>query len=161
MRFTYTEAYRSGDVCERCLWQMKRAKRSGSGRNFAKRTASLKFRAPQQDITGYPFDKQLNSKFYSKWSLTYTQRYRSGHNGADSKGSRVHHSATWESSWILRLSRKCFIFLEFWMTAFQLRPCKSRAKFKQLNIRRDIEVVITGLTRKLYVKLEVYLWKIP
>jgi len=31
---------------------MKGAKRNGSGRNFAKRTASEKFRAPQQDITG-------------------------------------------------------------------------------------------------------------
>ena len=32
----------TGDVCERCRWQRKRAKRSGSGRNFAKRTASEK-----------------------------------------------------------------------------------------------------------------------
>ena len=31
---------------------MKRAKRSGSGRIFAKRIASKKIRAPQQDITG-------------------------------------------------------------------------------------------------------------
>ena len=37
-----------GDVCERCLRQMKRAKRSGSGRNSAKRKASREFRAPQQ-----------------------------------------------------------------------------------------------------------------
>ena len=45
------ETYRSGDVCERCQWQMKRAIRSGRGRNFY--TAVLKkFRAPQQDITG-------------------------------------------------------------------------------------------------------------
>ena len=29
-----TEAYRSGDVCERCRWQIQRAIRSGSGRNF-------------------------------------------------------------------------------------------------------------------------------
>jgi len=32
----------TGDVCERCRWQRKRAKRSGSGRNLAKRTASEK-----------------------------------------------------------------------------------------------------------------------
>ena len=76
-----------------------------------------------------------------------TETYRSGHNGADSKGSRAHHFALCESSRFLRLSRKCFIFLEFWMRAFQLRPCKSRAKFKLNLIRRDIEVVITGLTR--------------
>ena len=31
----YTEKYSSGDVCERCLWQSKRAIRSGSGRNLA------------------------------------------------------------------------------------------------------------------------------
>ena len=73
--------------------------------------------------------------------------YRSGHNGTDSKGSRAHHFAPCESSCFRRFSRKCFIFLEFWMTAFQLRPCKSRAKFKHNLIRRDIEVVITGLTR--------------
>ena len=41
-----------GTFCERCRWQTKRAIRSGSGRNFAKRTASRKFRAPQQDIMG-------------------------------------------------------------------------------------------------------------
>ena len=28
------ETYRSGDGCERCRWQMKRATRSGSGQNF-------------------------------------------------------------------------------------------------------------------------------
>ena len=76
-----------------------------------------------------------------------TETYRSGHNGAHSKGSRAHHSATCESSCFLAISRKCFIFLEFWMTAFHYRPCKSRAKFKHNQIRRDIEVVITGLTR--------------
>ena len=32
----------TGDVCEHCRWQRKRAKRSGSGRNLAKRTASEK-----------------------------------------------------------------------------------------------------------------------
>ena len=76
-----------------------------------------------------------------------TQRYRSGHNGADSKGSRPRHSRRCESSRFLAISPKCFIFLEFWMNAFQFRPCKSRAKFKYNQIRRDIEVVITGLTR--------------
>ena len=65
----------------------------------------------------------------------------------DSKGSRAHHSATCESSCFLAISLKCFIFLEFWMNAFQFRPCKSLAKFKLNLIRRDIEVVITGLTR--------------
>ena len=83
---------------------------------------------------------------YTKRKL-YTQRYRSGHNGADSKGSRPRHSRECKSSRFLRLSRKCFIFLEFWMNAFYHRPCKSRAKFKHNLIRRDIEVVITGLTR--------------
>ena len=76
-----------------------------------------------------------------------TQRYRSGHNGADSKCKRPRHSRMCESSRFRRFSRKCFIFLEFWMTEFQFRPCKSRAKFKLNLIRRDIEVVITGLTR--------------
>ena len=28
------ETYRSGDVAERCLWQIQRGKRSGRGRNF-------------------------------------------------------------------------------------------------------------------------------
>ena len=82
------------------------------------------------------------------------ERYRSGHNGADSKGKGAYHSATCESSCFLRFPRKCFIFLEFWMTAFHLRPCKSRAKFKHNLIRRDIEVVITGLTRNFVVTLE-------
>ena len=83
----------------------------------------------------------------TKLNTPCTEGYRSGHNGADSKGSRAYHSATCESSCFLRLSCKCFIFLEFWMTAFHLRSCKSRAKFKLNLIRRDIEVVITGLTR--------------
>ena len=64
-----------------------------------------------------------------------------------SKGSRAYHSTTWESSCFLAKSLKCFIFLEFWVNAFSNRPCKSRAKFKLNLIRRDIEVVITGLTR--------------
>ena len=82
-----------------------------------------------------------------------SQRWRSGHNVCcaattdDSKGSRAHHLVSRESSRFLAISLKCFIFLEFWMNAFQLRPCKSRAKFKHNQIRRDIEVVITGLTR--------------
>ncbi len=36
----YMETYRSGDVAERCQWQMKRRLRSGRGRNFY--TAVLK-----------------------------------------------------------------------------------------------------------------------
>ena len=75
------------------------------------------------------------------------ERYRSGHNGADSKGSRDYHLVNREISRFLRFPRKCFIFLEFWVNAFHHRPCKSRAKFKHNQIRRDIEVVITGLTR--------------
>ena len=86
-------------------------------------------------------------KYDAHWCIIFMERYRSGHNGADSKGSRAYHSATCENSCFLRLSRKCFIFLEFWMNAFHHRPCKSRAKFKLNLIRRDIEVVITGLTR--------------
>ena len=41
---TYTETYRSGDVCERRRWRKKRAKRSGRGRNF---------RATAQENFGY------------------------------------------------------------------------------------------------------------
>ena len=114
----YMQRYRSGDVCDRRRWRMKGAKRSGSGRNFC----------------------EANSERKISGTLA-------GHNGADSKGSRAHHSATLESSRFLAISRKCFIFLEFWMNAFPHRPCKSRAKFKHNQIRRDIEVVITGLTR--------------
>ena len=58
--WTYTERYRSGDVCDRRRWRMKGAKRSGSGRNFAKRTASEKFRASQQDITGLTRNPTVN-----------------------------------------------------------------------------------------------------
>ena len=70
------------------------------------------------------------SKFCEADSEQKISGTATGHNGADSKGSRAHHSATCESSCFLAISRKCFIFLEFWMTAFQLRPVKSRAKFK-------------------------------
>ena len=55
-----TEKYSSGDVCERCRWQSKRAIRSGSGQNLAKRTASNKFWAPQQDRRGAA-DSDLSS----------------------------------------------------------------------------------------------------
>ena len=40
----------TGDVCDRRRWRMKGAKRSGRGRNLAMRTASNKFRAPQQGL---------------------------------------------------------------------------------------------------------------
>ncbi len=125
------EMYRSRDVAERCRWQMKRRLRSGSSRNFAKRIASRKFRTPQQDIAGLI-----------------------------SKGSRPRHSRKRKSSRFLCLSRKCFIFLEFWMIAFPHRPCKSRAKFKHNLIRRDIEVVITGLTRNQFVRKHTWV-RIP
>ncbi len=39
----HTEGYPSGDVCERCLWQMKRAKRSGSGRKDRAPTDAMFF----------------------------------------------------------------------------------------------------------------------
>ena len=90
----------------------------------------------------------------------YTETYRSGRNENDSKGSRAYHSRERKISRFLRLSRKCFIFLEFWMNAFQLRPCKSRAKFKHNLIRRDIEVVITGLTRNQFVRKHTWV-RIP
>ena len=89
------------------------------------------------------------SKFCEANSEQKISGTATGHNGADSKGSRAYHSRERKISRFLRFPRKCFIFLEFWMTAFQLRPCKSRAKFKLNLIRRDIEVVITGLTRNL------------
>ena len=79
---------------------------------------------------------------YAKWSQ---QSFVS--NSSDSKGIRAYHLVSRESSCFLAKSLKCFIFLEFWMNAFYHRPCKSRAKFKHNLIRRDIEVVITGLTR--------------
>ena len=57
---------------------MKRAIRSGSGRNFY--TAVLKnFGLPQQDITG------LTRNPLSNFIQLITEAYRSGHNGADSK----------------------------------------------------------------------------
>ena len=37
------EKYSSGDVCERCRWQIQRAIRSGSGQNFAKRKQAKNF----------------------------------------------------------------------------------------------------------------------
>ena len=87
------------------------------------------------------------SKFCEANSEQKISGTATGHNGADSKGIRAYHFRSCGSSRFLAISRKCFIFLEFWMNAFQLRPCKSRAKFKHNQIRRDIEVVITGLTR--------------
>ena len=45
--------YRSGDVCERCQWQKKRAKRSGRGRTKSSANGCEDFFGiPQQDITG-------------------------------------------------------------------------------------------------------------
>ena len=104
------------DVCDRRRWRMKGAKKEWQRSKFCKANS-------EQKISGT----------------------LAGHNGADSKGSRPRHLRMCESSRFRRFSRKCFIFLEFWMNAFSLRPCKSRAKFKQLNIRRDIEVVITRI----------------
>ena len=46
------------------------------------------------------------------------------------------------------------------MKAFQFRPCKSRAKFKHNQIRRDIEVVITGLTRNIVGSVTHYSLKL-
>ena len=91
------------------------------------------------------------SKFCEATSERKISGTLAGHNGADSKGSRAYHSATCKSSRFLAISLKCFIFLEFWMTAFHFRPCKSRAKFKNNFICRGIEAVITGLTRNQFV----------
>ncbi len=114
---------------------------------FCEANSEQKISGTATGHNGAPRSMKLNSGYSLKRSLTYMESYRSGHNGADSKGKGAYHSATCESSRFLAISPKCFIFLEFWMNAFQFRPCKSRAKFKHNQIRRDIEVVITGLTR--------------
>ena len=89
---TYTVWYRSGDVCERCRWQKKRAKRSGRGRTKSSANGCEDFfGVPQQDITGLvPLKEKLNSRLHSFRSLTYTVWYRSGHNGTDSKSVVPH-----------------------------------------------------------------------
>ena len=43
---------------------------------------------------GAPRSVKLNSSLYSKLSLTYTETYRSGHNGADSKSVREQSPAS-------------------------------------------------------------------
>ncbi len=114
----YLETYRSGDVCERCRWQMKRTKRSGSGQNFAK---AKKFWVPQQDITGltrnflkswlFPplkkpiisgfssvrklnillfFPSVLSKSFWKKCGITYTESCPSGR-----RCSTRNFTATW------------------------------------------------------------------
>ena len=84
--------YRSGDVCERCRWQKKRAKRSGRGRIKSSANGCEDFfGVPQQDIMGLvPLKEKLNSRLHSFRSLTYTVWYRSGHNGTDSKSVVPH-----------------------------------------------------------------------
>ncbi len=78
------ETYRSGDVCERCRWQIQRAIRSGRGRNFY--TEVLKISGTATGHNGAPpFDNKLNIALHSHRSLTYMETYRSGHNGAHSK----------------------------------------------------------------------------
>ena len=91
------------------------------------------------------------SKFCEANSEQKISGTATGHNGADSKGSRAYHLVSRESSCFLAKSLKCFIFLEFWMRAFFHRSCICLAKFKHNLIRRDIEAVITGLTRNQFV----------
>ncbi len=89
---TYTEGYRSGDVCERRRGRKKRAKRSGS-RAVGGPQSGTGTAMRQQDITGRPREKAIRDKFISSLSLTreltYTEGYRSGHNGAVLKTVRV------------------------------------------------------------------------
>ena len=54
-------------------------------------TSRNKFWEPQQDITGRPVFKIKYIISRSIDRLVYTESYRSGHNGADSKHSRVRH----------------------------------------------------------------------
>ena len=109
---TIMERYRSGDVAERCLWQKKRGIRSGSGQNLAKRIASNKFLAPQQDITG------LTRKRLTIVTFIYPQTLETLH------------------------------FFGILSAEFSEVGRQFSIKIPNQNlIRRDIEVVITGLTR--------------
>ena len=73
-----------------------------------------KFREPQQDITGQAPIIKLNSKL-SLDRVTYTETYRSGHNGADSKSvcGQPHVSSNLTVSAILRgfCKSKSLVFL--------------------------------------------------
>ena len=90
--------------------------------------------------------------------LYYTERYRSGHNGADSKQSRPADGSEHEKLWFICTIRtfRCSSY-EFHLAVF---PQFSRTQFNSFqtgfpveNTWRDIEVVITALTRN-----QVYTW---
>ncbi len=104
----------------------------------SKATNSTKLK---QSITGLTRNSQTLTQLN-------TERYRSGHNGADSKKSSALPSVGLKILDFLPNARVYCIFLEF---CLQFRKWASRilpAKTQTNLIRRDIEVVITGLTRK-------------
>ena len=81
----YMETYRSGDVCERCLWQIQRAIRSGRGLCATQACATRRTQGTATGHNGAPRLCRSSSLLYSLRSLEYMETYRSGHNGADSK----------------------------------------------------------------------------
>ena len=84
---TYTEGYRSGDVCERRRGRKQRAKRSGSGRNPASEQRAEDFGHRNRTDRGGP-ENGISSLPPAR-ELTYTEGYRSGHNGAVLKTVRA------------------------------------------------------------------------
>ena len=117
----------TGDVCERRRGRKKRAKRSGSGRKTQGRAqARSVFRAPQQDITGRLRPHKQISSLSTEREVTYTEGYRSGHNGAVLKtvrakvhaGSNPAPSAIKESSFVYQRQRSFLVVIEIgvWYT---------------------------------------------
>ena len=78
----FTESYRSGDVCERCLWQIKRAKRSCSRRRAPASIANaVRCGNGKRDITRRSLENEITNVVLFL-NLIYTESYRSGHNEA-------------------------------------------------------------------------------
>ena len=77
----------------------------------------------------------------------HPERYRSGHNGADSKAARFRPSVQRESFGFLAKAPFSCDFRDFGLQEKEKAPYSCLSKFAQNSIRRDIEEVITGLTR--------------
>ena len=153
------EKYSSGDVCERCRWQSKRAIRSGSGQNLAKRAASNKFWAPQQGrradrrrwrikrgermwlVLGYAEHCKFalgkhcaRSKFGEANSEQQILGTATGSKRRDSKTNRPRHSLFPEPL-------RCLAFTDFDPRQRKQPVYSFLSKFRQLNIWRSTQVV--------------------
>ena len=113
--------------------------------------ASVGYAKRIQELRSWATSQKALHKYDANYCIIFMQRYRRGHNGADSKETRFRHYFGSRVPCKLSLFRDFkWGFFEGWLTVFY----QISVKFNMFFIRRGIEAVITGLTRNFVVTLE-------